>query len=70
MPDAPDLHQDILVKYLQTLGVTPETTKAIRDEVREDHVCVLLLFALRQYVMPLQYIGGVLVTAFLRMDPS
>ena len=28
-----DLHPDIMVQYLKSLGVTPETTRAIRDEV-------------------------------------
>lgn len=33
LPDAPDLHPDIVVNYLQRLGVTPKTTEAIRNEV-------------------------------------
>lgn len=30
---ASELHPDIMVQYLRSLGVTPETTNAIRDEV-------------------------------------
>lgn len=34
LPPPADLHPDIVVKYLERLGVTPETTRAIRDQVR------------------------------------
>ncbi|CAN0150170.1 unnamed protein product [Scytosiphon promiscuus] len=33
LPPPADLHPDIVVKYLERLGVTPETTRAIRDQV-------------------------------------
>lgn len=36
LPAPSDVDPDIVVKYLERLGVTPETTRAIRDEVRAD----------------------------------
>lgn len=33
MPAAPDVDPDIVVNYLKTLGVTAETTKAIKEQV-------------------------------------
>lgn len=42
LPDVPELHPDIVVNYLQRLGVTPETTKAIRDEVRVEIDAVVI----------------------------
>ena len=38
MPASSDLHPDIMVQYLKSLGVTPETTRAIREEVMA-HYC-------------------------------
>lgn len=42
LPPPSDVDPEIVVKYLEGLGVTPETTRAIRDEVRADDCCAAL----------------------------